>query len=331
MENVHCGFVAIIGRPSSGKSTFINKVCAAKVSIVSKVPQTTLNLIRGILTTEKGQIIFIDTPGYNRSENVFNKNLQESMLQAIEDSDAVLYVIDSTRIFGDEEISIINIVQKINKPTFIAFNKIDCKKNYLALSILSLQKAFPISLIENINLNKEKDCSNMEDLAVNLSIESEKASSQTNDSNVKCKVFKISAKTGDGISHLLDDIVESLPVGPLLYYSEFYTDHDVFFRICEVIREQVILNTRDEIPHAVYVKIEDAKMKKNGKRLEVRAFLCVEKESQKGILIGKNATVIKKIRCNAEKELVKIFPYYVALQLNVKVDKNWRAKKEVKE
>lgn len=327
MSNLHCGFVAIIGRPSSGKSTFINHACGGKVSIVSKVPQTTLNSIRGILTTQKGQIIFIDTPGYNTSQNIFNKNLQESMLQAVQDSDAILYIIDSTRTFGDEEEAIINILQNINKPIFIALNKIDCKKNYSALSIVSLQKVLPISLIEDVLSNKDDAVPDSAKMVENTNLQEK----QLKGENTQYKVFKISAKTHEGIENLLDKITESLPFGPLLYPSEFYTDQDVLFRISEVIREQVILNTRDEIPHAVYVKIEDAKMKPNGKRLEVRGFLCVEKESQKGILIGKDATVIKKIRCNAEKELIKIFPYYVALQLNVKVDKNWKSKKATKE
>ncbi len=286
--NFRCGFVAVIGRPSSGKSTFLNCATGGKVSIVSCMPQTTLNAIRGILTKNTGQIIFIDTPGYNNSQKNYNKNLQEVVLQSLTDADSVLYIVDTTRPFGDEEEKIIELLKKCNKPLFVALNKIDAKNTNSAMSHLSLINCFGDGMQENMQL------------------------------------FKISAKTGEGVNDLIDHLLASLPQSPLLYPAEFYTDQDVPFRISEIIREQIILNTKDEVPHSVYVKIEDMKMKKNGKQLEVQASLFVDKESQKGILIGKDASVIKKIRINAEKELFSIFPYYVSLQLRVKTDKNWK-------
>lgn len=286
--NFRCGFVAVIGRPSSGKSTFLNCATGGKVSIVSCMPQTTLNAIRGILTKNTGQIIFIDTPGYNNSQKNYNKNLQEVVLQSMTDADSVLYIVDTTRPFGDEEEKIIELLKKCNKPLFVALNKIDAKNTNSAMSHLSLINCFA------------------EDMQPNM------------------QLFKISAKTGEGVNDLIDHLLASLPQSPLLYPAEFYTDQDVPFRISEIIREQIILNTKDEVPHSVYVKIEDMKMKKNGKQLEVQASLFVDKESQKGILIGKDASVIKKIRINAEKELFSIFPYYVSLQLRVKTDKNWK-------
>ena len=287
-ENLRCGFVAIVGRPSSGKSTFLNYATGGKVSIVSAMPQTTLNAIRGILTNKSGQIIFIDTPGYNNSQKTYNKSLQDVAVQSINDADSVLYLVDATRPFGDEEETIVELLKKCNKPLFVALNKIDAKNANSAMSHLSL-----------INSFGEKMPSNLQ-------------------------IFKISAKTGEGVSDLINHLLESLPISPLLYPEEFYTDQDVPFRISEIIREQIILNTKDEVPHSVYVKIESMKMKKNGKQLEVQASLFVDKESQKGILIGKDASLIKKIRINAEKELFSIFPYYVSLQLRVKTDKNWK-------
>ena len=301
MQILHCGFVAVVGRPSSGKSTFINKATGGKVSIVSKMPQTTLSLIRGILTVPNGQLIFIDTPGYNQSEAIYNKDLKNMAIQSFSDADIILYIIDATRIFGDEEEAIIQEIKKIKKPIFIAFNKIDSKNANPSLSMLSLK----------MSLNQET-----------------KIETLSNEIQKNIKLFFISAKTGEGIDNLLNSLLESLPESPLLYPSDFYTDQDVTFRISEIIREQVILNTKDEVPHSVYVKIEDAKMQKNGKRLNVLASLFVEKESQKGILIGKAASLIKKIRINAEKELFKIFPYYVSLELKVKVDKNWRKREK---
>ena len=292
-----CGIVSIIGRPSSGKSTFLNYVAGGKVSIVSKMPQTTLSAIRGIVTEPEGQIIFIDTPGYNISTSNFNLKLQEIAVQSLNDADIVLYIIDVTRSFGDEEQAIIGILQKISKPIVIAFNKIDDKNANRSLSFVSLQKHF----------------SNL--------------SGDTSSLNVgEPTLFDISAKTGEGIDILRKSLLANLPESPLLYPPEFYTDQDVSFRIEEIIREQIILNTKDEVPHATYVKIDDMKMQKNGKRLNVKASLYADRESQKGILIGKEASVIKKIRINAEKELFRIFPYFISLELKVKVDKNWRAR-----
>ena len=297
MEEKRCGIVSIIGRPSSGKSTFLNYVAGGKVSIVSKMPQTTLSAIRGIVTEPEGQIIFIDTPGYNISTSNFNLKLQEIAVQSLNDADIVLYIIDVTRSFGDEEQAIIGILKKISKPIVIAFNKIDDKNANRSLSFISLQKHFA------------KFCNDNSILKVG-----------------EPTLFDISAKTGEGIDILLKSLLANLPESPLLYPPEFYTDQDVSFRIEEIIREQIILNTKDEVPHATYVKIDDMKMQKNGKRLNVKASLYADRESQKGILIGKEASVIKKIRINAEKELFRIFPYFISLELKVKVDKNWRAR-----
>ena len=293
----HCGVVSIIGRPSSGKSTFLNRVSGGKVSIVSKMPQTTLSAIRGIVTMPEGQIIFIDTPGYNCSTSNFNLKLQSIAIESLNDADIILYLIDVTRSFGDEEQAIIKILQKVSKPIVIAFNKIDDKNANRALSFVSLQKYFP-KLSDDVSALKIGEPS----------------------------LFDISAKTGEGLERLLQMLLANLPESPLLYPPEFYTDQDVSFRIEEMIREQVILNTKDEVPHATYIKIEDMKMQKNGKSLNVKASLYAERESPKGILIGKDASVIKKIRINAEKELFKLFPYFISLELKVKVDKNWRAR-----
>ena len=297
MEEKHCGVVSIIGRPSSGKSTFLNRVAGGKVSIVSKMPQTTLSAIRGIVTLAQGQVIFIDTPGYNISTNGFNLKLQEIAVQSLNDADIVLYLVDVTRSFGDEEEAIIKILQNVSKPIVIAFNKIDDKNANRSLSFVSLQKYFA-KLSSDISLLKVGEPT----------------------------LFDISAKTGDGIDKLLKTLLANLPKSLLLYPPEFYTDQDVSFRIEEIIREQIILNTKDEVPHATYVKVEDLKMQKNGKRVNVKASLYADRESQKGILIGKDASIIKKIRINAEKELFKLFPYFISLELKVKVDKNWRTR-----
>ena len=296
---MHCGFVAIIGRPSSGKSTFLNKVVGEHVSITSSMPQTTLNAIRGILTRKDGQIIFLDTPGYNNSTTNYNKKLQNIVIQSLNDSDIVLYIIDSTRAFGDEEESIINILRTVKKPLFVALNKLDSKNANASLALISLEQRLLLK-------PQKEDCE-----------------------SCNIQVFKISAKRGDGLSELTDAIIKSLPIGELLYPSEFYTDQEVFFRIEEIIRAHVIANTKDEVPHSVYIKIEKAKMSESGKSLNVSASLFVDKESQKGILIGRDARVIKNIRIASERDLNKIFPYHIYLSLKVNVDKNWKKRTKI--
>ena len=143
------------------------------------------------------------------------------------------------------------------------------------------------------------------------------------------RIFEISALKDEGINEILSLLIELLPEGEALYPEDIYTDQDVVFRITEIIREQAILHTREEIPHALYAGVEDAEMRKNGKELWVRAFLYVEKESQKAMLIGKGAAVIKSIRIKSMAELRKIFPYKVQLDLQVRVNKNWRQKDNI--
>ena len=285
------GVVCIVGRPSAGKSTFLNTVCRQQVAIVSALPQTTRNAIRGILTVKTGQIVFIDTPGYHTSEKKINKKLQSITENRLHEADAVLYLVDSSRAFGEEEQAICALLQHVQDRIVIGINKVDDEHAEPVQTAANLLQALP-SLSQN-------------------------------------HIFDISALTKKGIKPLLDSLFSLLPEGELLYPEEFYTDQPVEFRIAEIIRGQAIQLLYDEIPHALYVRIEDAVFKKNGKELFVRAFLCVERESQKAMVIGKGAAVIKKIRLAAQQEMRNIFPYWVALDLQVRLDKNWRQKDTV--
>ena len=285
---MNSGVVTIIGRPSAGKSTFLNTASGEKVSIVSSIPQTTRNAIRGIVNTTKGQIVFIDTPGYHKSEKKLNLKLQEIAKTRLEEGDAVLYLIDLSREFGEEEKNICSLLIPLQNKTVIGLNKADLKS-----SKAELVKKELLSLLPDIPQER---------------------------------IFEISALKDEGINEILSLLIELLPEGEALYPEDIYTDQDVVFRITEIIREQAILHTREEIPHALYAGVEDAEMRKNGKELWVRAFLYVEKESQKAMLIGKGAAVIKSIRIKAMAELRKIFPYKVQLDLQVRVNKNWRQK-----
>ena len=288
---MNSGVVTIIGRPSAGKSTFLNTASGEKVSIVSSIPQTTRNAIRGIVNTTKGQIVFIDTPGYHKSEKKLNLKLQEIAKTRLEEGDAVLYLIDLSREFGEEEKNICSLLIPLQNKTVIGLNKAD-----LASAKTELVKKELLSLLPDIPQER---------------------------------IFEISALKDKGINEILSLLIELLPEGEALYPEDIYTDQDVVFRITEIIREQAILHTREEIPHALYAGVEDAEMRKNGKELWIRAFLYVEKESQKAMLIGKGAAVIKNIRIKSMAELRKIFPYKVQLDLQVRVNKNWRQKDNI--
>lgn len=280
-------FVAIIGRPSAGKSTLLNALCGEKVSITSPIPQTTRNKIRGIINDEQGQLVFLDTPGYHRSEKKFNNFLTDVVKSALEESDLILYLVDSTRALGKEEADIISMLNQANKPVVLGLNKVELKGQ------------------------KQEELRGF--LKLNTGVED---------------IYPISALEKQGFPALMDAIWEAAPEGPPMYPQDYYTDQTPEFRIAEIIREQAIVRTQEEVPHALYVEMSDMEWKKdeNGTTLWVRAFLTVERESQKGIVIGKGASKIKAIRIASLKECKKIFPYKVRLDLRVKVNPNWRKK-----
>jgi len=278
-------FVAIIGRPSAGKSTLVNKICGEKVSIVSAVPQTTRDAIRGICTKEQGQLVFVDTPGRHKSEKKFNIKLSEISAKAVEDSDLVLYVLDSTRPPGPEEIEIAELLASHSGRTVAAINKIDDKNADIAGAREFISQYLPGLLT----------------------------------------VCQVSAKTGEGVEPLLEALFAMSPEGEAFYDAEYYTDQEVDFRIAEIIREKAINRLRDEIPHALSVVIADTKFdadaEKGRGKLWVRAFIIVERESQKGIVVGKGGLMIRAIRLAALKDLDRIFDWKIELDLRVKAGK----------
>lgn len=280
------GVVTIIGRPSAGKSTFLNTACQEDVSIVSPIPQTTRNAIKGIVNTSFGQLIFIDTPGYHDSEKKLNLRLRNVTENQLDGVDCVLYIIDSTRATGEEEIHTANLIKGLQDKTVIAINKID----------LPASKTLPVRKFIAENLPQ---------------IPAE-------------RIFEISAEKDTGINEVLKALYDIAPEGQPMYDEEMYTDQDLTFRICEVIRGEAINRLQDEIPHAVYVEVADVEHRNEGKKLWIRAFLCVERDSQKGIVIGKGASKIKEIRMAAVKKLSEIYIQKIDLDLQVKVDKNWR-------
>lgn len=287
-EPLKTAIVAIIGRPSAGKSTFLNTACQEDVSIVSPIPQTTRNAIKGIVNTSFGQLIFIDTPGYHDSEKKLNLRLKSITESQLEDIDCVLYVIDSTRDIGEEEVHTAQLLKKLQGKTVVAINKIDAAQSHPAKLRTFIKENLP-------EIPEER-------------------------------ILHMSAKEDTGINEILKALYDISPVGQPIYDEETYTDQNLTFRIAEVIRGEAINRLEQEIPHAVYVEVADVEHRNEGKKLWIRAFLCVERDSQKGIVIGKGASKIKEIRMAAMRKLSQIYIQKIDLDLQVKVDKNWRQK-----
>jgi GTP-binding protein Era len=279
-----CAFAALVGRPSVGKSTLLNKMCGEKVAIVSSVPQTTRNAIRGIVNREEGQIVFVDTPGRHSSEKKINKKLMEVSARALSESDLVLYVLDAVRAPGQEEEEVAALLAPLAEKTVAAVNKMDAAGADFSRASEFLSLRFPSLAGE--------------------------------------RIFAVSANTGDGIDALLSALFALAPAGEPLYGDEYYTDQETSFRIAEIIREQAINRLRQELPHSLYVDIADMEFKES--KLWVRAFIVVERESQKGMVVGKGGEMIKTIRLAALKNLKHIFDWKIDLDLRVKTGKDWR-------
>jgi GTPase len=275
-------FVALAGRPSAGKSTLVNALCGEKVSIVSPVPQTTRNTVRGIVNKPEGQLVFLDTPGYHISEKKLNLRLRGVSDEAFSDADIVLYLIDSTRKPGPEEEAVVAALANATERLVAAINKVDSPDADVETARRFVSDKFP-----------------------------------------KARIFELSALRGTGLEALLAALYERAQEGPAWYPEEYYTDQEPVFRIAEIIREKIFLHTRDELPHAVYVSYEDSSRGQDDSLL-ASYDLVVERESQKGILIGKGGSMIKRIREEAEKDLADIFDYSVRLKLSVRVDPDWK-------
>ncbi|MDR0487127.1 MAG: GTPase Era [Treponema sp.] len=282
-------FVALIGRPSVGKSTLLNKFCGEKVAIVSTVPQTTRNAIRGIVNREQGQLVFVDTPGRHNSQKKFNKKLMEVSARALAETDLILYVMDAARAPGPEEEEVAALLEPLAYKTIAAVNKMDVSGADFTRAAGFLSLRLPA-------LAKER-------------------------------CFGVSANTGQGIEDLLCALYAMAQEGDALYGDEYYTDQEVEFRIAEIIREQAINRLYQELPHSLYVEVADSEfVEKDSKspKLWVRAFIIVERESQKGMVVGKGGEMIKAIRLASLKELSRIFDWKIELDLRVKTGKDWR-------
>ncbi len=280
------GFTAIIGRPNVGKSTLLNCILGQKIVIATDKAQTTRKRIKGIYTTDQGQIVFIDTPGVHKPLNKLGEFLLDETKVAVPDADLILFLVDGSEPAGKGDKWIAENILKTNIPIIIVMNKVDKVKklNKIEENLISYKTLF----------------------------------------NQNYPVVKISAKTGRNIDTLIKNIYKELPTGDLLYPEDVVTEETMRDVTEEIIREKILLNTSDEIPHSVAVKIENYFEQEDIDK--IYATIYCEQKSQKGILIGKGGSLLKKIGTEARIELEKIVEKKVFLSLEVKVEKDWRKK-----
>lgn len=284
------GFVSIIGRPNVGKSTMLNQVLGQKIVIATDKAQTTRKRIKGILTNEKGQIVFVDTPGIHKPINKFGEFLLDEAKVSVPDSDLVLFLVDGSEPAGKGDKWIVeNVISKTKIPVVLVMNKLDKISNQGKIT-------------ENYQSYMEL-------------FESE------------IPVIKISAKTGKNKTKLIDLIMDYLPEGELLYPEDIVTEENMRSIVEEIVREKILLNTKEEIPHSVAIKVDRYEETPEIDRIYANIF-C-ETKSQKGILIGKGGSLLKKIGTEARLDLENIVEKKVFLALQVKVEKDWRKNDKV--
>ena len=290
MNNYKSGFVTLLGRPNVGKSTLINKLVGKKITITSPVAQTTRNKLRGILTTDDAQIIFIDTPGVHKPHHLLGEKLVKNAKSAINGVDLILLIFDSTNKPGKGDEYIRNLLINNKSKCVVVLNKWD---------LVEKRDRF-----ERINQYKEL----LNDYLISFQA--------------------VSALNGHGCNQLINKIKEFLPEGKPLYPNDIIVDQPFNLILSELIREQVLLNTREEVPHSVAVKIEKIEnMKNKGKKFTaILATVIVERKSQKGILIGKGGSMLKIIGQSARINMRNLIDGAIYLELFVKVIPNWRKK-----
>ena len=277
------GFVSILGRPNSGKSTLLNRLTGVKLAIVAPRPQTTRTSIRGVLNLPGAQVVFVDTPGIHHPDSLFNRRMLETVKAALDQQDLFLYVVDVTRRPGEEDREAVDLVCSTGTPVLLLLNKVDALKEKGAL----------LELIHHYT-----SLYHFEDY------------------------LPISARTGEGFDLLRSEIVKRLPEGPALFPPDYLTDQPQRFMAAETIREQVLLQTRDEVPHAVAVMVEE--WVESASLTRISATIYVEREGQKGILIGAKGAMLKRIGTDARQALERSLDRKVFLELFVKVRPNWR-------
>jgi len=284
MDNFKSGYVTLIGRPNVGKSTLMNQVIGQKIAITSNKPQTTRNKIQTIYTSDEGQIIFLDTPGIHKAKNKLGEYMVDVAVKNLKDCDVVVWLVEPTTYIGAGEQEIVRLLKEVKMPVILVINKIDTVKKEEVLTFIDAYR-------------KIYDFD---------------------------EIVPLSALKGDNTDTLVDLIFKYLPYGPKYFDDDEVTDQPMRQIVAEVIREKALHALSDEIPHGIAVTIEKMKDRPNGKIVDIEATIVCERDSHKGIIIGKGGSMLKKIGSNARYEIEHMLEQKVNLKLWVKVRKEWR-------
>jgi GTPase len=277
------GFMGLVGRPNVGKSTLLNRLAGRKVAITSEKPQTTRNRIRAVITRPDAQLVFVDTPGFHKPRDALGERLNSMVLGTMRDVDVVVFVLDGAQTIGKGDIFIAGELEKAATPVVGVVNKID--------------------LLENARIDSQME------VARHL--------------YPFAGVVGVSSKLGAGLEELESLLVSFLPPGPRYFPEEMVTDQPERVLVAELIREKALELTRDEVPHSVAVLVEEMKPRKGTELIDIEAVIYVERESQKGIIVGKGGRMIKEIGTRARSEMEPILGNKVFLSLRAKVEKDW--------
>jgi GTP-binding protein Era len=277
------GFIGIIGRPNVGKSTLLNRLAGVKLAITSDKPQTTRNRIRAVVTSDEAQLVFVDTPGFHKPREALGEKLNAMVLSTLRDVDVILFVMDGAQTIGKGDLFIAGELEKVDTPAIALVNKVDL-------------------------LDEDKSRSQLE-VARHLFAFAD--------------VLPVSAKFGAGLEQLIERIGSFLPPGPKYFPDDMTSDQPENVLVSELIREKALELTRDEVPHSVAVLVEDIKARPEGDIVDVEAVIYVERESQKGIIVGKGGRMIKEIGTRARQDIEPLIGNKVFLDLRVKVEKDW--------
>jgi GTPase len=277
------GFVALAGRPNAGKSTLVNQIVGDKVAIVSDKPQTTRREIRGVATGDDWQLVLVDLPGVQRPRDALTERMQRQVERALADADAALFVLNGEQQIGPGDRFIADALKRSGVPAVTVLNKVDRLDRARTLQALS-------------------DAAGLE---------------------VQGELFPISARSGAGVRPVVEELVSLVPEGPFMYPPGERSDQSLELRLGELIREQVLLRTREEVPHSVEVEIDELEERDDG-LMVVRARVWAETESQKGILVGAGGRMVRAVGTAARKEIEQLLGRRVHLDLHVRVRKGWR-------
>ena len=280
------GFVALIGRPNVGKSTLLNQVLGQKIAIMSDKAQTTRNKIHGVYTSDNSQIVFIDTPGIHKPKHKLGQYMTKTATQTLNEVDLILFMVDAEVGYGRGDQFIMDLLEKSSTPAFLIINKID--------------KIHPEEILPIIDqYRKIRDFD---------------------------EIIPISALQGNNVNTLIEQITGYMEEGPKYYPDDQITDHPERFIAAELIREKILNLTRDEVPHSIAIIIDEMTYRKDRDVVYIQAAVVVERDSQKGIIIGKKGAMLKKIGSQARDDIERLLGSKVFLELWVKVQKNWRDK-----